>query len=512
MFKMKESFYKNRKEYDKKRSEVTRSSCLFLVRFSKANEISTEFHFLSYWKLKRNKSLIKACFTLRDLSGKKLLSKREEIIEVKSYCIQLKDFMSELKIEEFVGTFELEFFCESDLFISYPAVTVRYFGKNWHTGTHSTARYLSELSGDESEEIRSQRSSVESNISIFSDSDIKCNIILHNGQLQETNMNVELVATNCIGQKKIQVIPTISMKKNETKILSVDDFFDYKSFLKNKRGMLTVKYNSCGVFPRVMFYNEKQNGEMNVEHSNFGNSKEADEDCFEIKDDKSTLKHCFPTFSGEGKNTEIDIFPTYPVQSKPYKLIRKDYDLYGKTLETKEIEISKTDPFPQLLSSDTEKTVYTVLDYSHEEKLPKRFHTAIYYSLNKDTIPSIILDGPRPGYVPGQRTHWAPFFVQKDKLTSKIYLCSRGYEFIKKGTKLDFNISFYGSEEKENFSIKYTIKSEENLELDISEILKGKKWKSNFGWAYIQFTEPTYFKAYFVSEYMKNSIMSNHAF
>ena len=116
------------------------------------------------------------------------------------------------------------------------------------------------------------------------------------------------------------------------------------------------------------------------------------------------------------------------------------------------------------------------------------------------------------GYVPGQRTHWAPFFVQKDKLTSKIYLCSRGYEFIKKGTKLDFNISFYGSEEKENFSIKYTIKSEENLELDISEILKGKKWKSNFGWAYIQFTEPTYFKAYFVSEYMKNSIMSNHAF
>ena len=55
-------------------------------------------------------------------------------------------------IEE--GSIELEFTSRSNMFISYPAVIVRYIGKNWHTSAHSSQRIFSKSSGDGKELLR----------------------------------------------------------------------------------------------------------------------------------------------------------------------------------------------------------------------------------------------------------------------------------------------------------------------------------------------------------------------
>ena len=53
---------------------------------------------------------------------------------------------------------------------------------------------------------------------------------------------------------------------------------------------------------------------------------------------------------------------------------------------------------------------------------------------------------------------------------------------------------------------------QENLIIDVSKIIKKKAWKSDYGWAYISFKEPSHNTVFFSSDYGKNSVISNHAF
>jgi hypothetical protein len=83
---------------------------------------------------------------------------------------------------------------------------------------------------------------------------------------------------------------------------------------------------------------------------------------------------------------------------------------------------------------------------------------------------------------------------------------------VKKKDKVNITISLYGSSEKEKVVIKKTMKNNENLELNIADIIKKKKWKNNYGWFYIKFEEGNFCNVVFTSEYMSNSIIGNHAF
>jgi len=489
---------------------VNRSSALFFVKYSKKKKIFTDIHFLNYWKLKNKIAKVIGKLTIRNLNGSILMSKKIPISKIKSYCIKLKQLFVKDDIKEFIGTVEIEIFSENNLYFPYPAIFARYHGENWHTGSHSTTRYLSKDSGDNIDTIKDEQLANESNITLFSKENISCYIVLHAGLNNSQNMEILLTVTNHRCEKILKKLKFSNIKKAETKIVCIDNHIIYKKFLDGKRGMLCVNYKCKGVFPRILFYHENINGEISMEHSNFGKSQNASKDTFSVKNNKKNLLYNIPILSKKYK-TEIDIFPTYPKQKEPYKLTCTKNNFKGKKLSIKKIKKKEVESFYQITEKGITNTTFLEINYLHKKKLPNRFHTTFYYSKN-NSLPSILLDGPIPRHAKPWKTRWAPFFYEKNKLDTKIFLCGRYFDQEKKKDKVNISITLYGSNEKETILVKKTMRNNENLELSVADIIKKKKMKSNYGWFYIKFEEDNFFNIIFSSEYMNNSLITNHAF
>lgn len=502
-------FYKHEKIRENQKI-VNRSSALFLVKYSKKEKIYTDFHFLNYWLIKGNLKNVKIKITIRDLNGKKLLSNIFFINDLKSYCVKLETLLEKKNIQNFTGTGEIEIFSKKNLFFPYPAVYARYHGKNWHAGTHSTTRYFSKTSGDDTILINKKVYCNESNISLLFKKDVKCFIVLHNGFKKTSSSEAKFTVTNHLGQNLSKSFKNFKMKIGETKIMCVDDYINYKDFLDGKRGMLTVNYSTTGVFPRILYYNQDAEGKICLEHSNFGLNKHSSSDIFKPKKSSKNLLYSIPVMPKNYK-TEVDFFPTYPTQKSSYVIKIRKNSLKGKNLTVKKIKLSKKRPYVQLNEIPSKETTFLDIDITNKNKLPNRFHIAQYYSKNK-SLPGIILDGPFPHHTPGVKTRWTPFFSKGKDLTSKIYICSRSFNKNTFSKKIDVNILLIGGIKKEKIEIIKTLNSKENFILNVSSIIKKNKWKSDYGWAYIKFKEPSHNTVFFLSDYGKNSIVSNHAF
>ena len=149
-----------------------------------------------------------------------------------------------------------------------------------------------------------------------------------------------------------------------------------------------------------------------------------------------------------------------------------------------------------LTRNPSKETTFLDINITNKDKLPNRFHVAQYYSKNK-SLPGIVLDGPLPRNTQGVRTRWTPFFTKAKDLSSKIYICSRNFDKNKINRKVYVNISLIGGLKKEKILINKTLDLKENFILDVSKIIKKNKWKSNFGWAYIKFKEPSHNTVFF---------------
>ena len=104
--------------------------------------------------------------------------------------------------------------------------------------------------------------------------------------------------------------------------------------------MLTVNYHTIGVFPRILYYHEDNEGKIVIEHSNFGRNKYSSSDSFKPKKNARNLLYSIPVLP-KGYKTEVDFFPTYPNQKSPYVLKFKKNSLKGKNLSTTKIKLSK---------------------------------------------------------------------------------------------------------------------------------------------------------------------------
>jgi hypothetical protein len=492
--------------------KVTHSSALFLVIDSEKNGVETEINFLNYWKIKRNVANLRGRITLRKLNGAFIASEDFNVLELKAYTIKIRPHLEALGLCEFTGTVELEFFSTENLYIPYPAAIVRYVGKNWHTGMHSTARYYYQDSGDSIERISNLQKAVGANITLFSEPDITNSVVLHNGKAQNLNEPVTLTVTNFLGEQLQVIVQNLKMEPLETIILCIDNHIDYKSFLKGKRGMLEVRYVTQGVFPRIMFINQHSNGEFSVEHSNFGYSQNTELDCASTDKSDRNLLYSLPVMP-EGFNTEIDIFPTFPKNSPPYliRLSSTDYD--GRQLSTEDVILdNKSCPYLQYSSTTSELSKVIQINYINSERLPNRFHTSINYSHKDSVLPSIILDGPLPKSATPIRTRWAPFFWNRDSMNTRIYLCSRFFEFDGKEQTITINFQLFGERESEIFSFEQRIAEQQSIELNVREILSKNSWESSVGWVYMTFSPSAFFTVYYVSDFADGSIMSGHAF
>jgi hypothetical protein len=494
-------------------SEITHSSALFLVFESELKQIQTELNFLNYWKIKRDVKSLKGNLTIRQMDGVIICKDSFIINELKAYSIKIRPFLVAKNLKEFTGTVEIEFFSESNLFIPYPAVIVRYFSEKWHTGMHSTARYFYQDSGDSPERIENKQHALEANITLFYEEDVTNSIVIHNGSNSNTCDEIIITVTNILGETTETKLKKIHFAAYESKIINIDYHIDYKKFLRGKRGMLTINYSNVGLFPRIMFINEHTSGSLSVEHSNFGLTSNAELDCTPISEKSKNLIYSFPVLPSTFK-TEIDIFPTFPMLQYPYVLKLTASSFSGEKLNEKQFILDNDHgTFIQHAFEPKDYPQNIQIDYQNEEKLPNRFHTAINYSTDKFTLPAIVLDGPLPKGARPIGTRWAPFFIDESDATSFIFICSRKFEDTDKTktkTKIIFNI--YVDHISKELTFEKEINADESLDINVGKILEENGCVSKYGWIYMTFSPPTKHTVYFVSKKSSGGVMAGHAF
>ena len=127
---MKQGFYAHNKENERETKLITRSSAIF--HFICNENINTEIHYLNYWLIKRGVSDIIRHITLRNMDGKKLFKTIDNVVTSGGQKINVQTILEKNDITVDKGSIEVEFFSETNLFVAYPALVVRYVSENWH--------------------------------------------------------------------------------------------------------------------------------------------------------------------------------------------------------------------------------------------------------------------------------------------------------------------------------------------------------------------------------------------
>lgn len=504
------SFFKHQKELENK-SVCNRSSGIFAVFCNKEKKINTQLVFLDYWSIKNKYNVPKCILTFRNCDGK-LIYKFDYLIKkrcsnVIDLCKLIPEDLFSYSIEKgnnynMVGTIEIEFISSVDLKIAYPAVICRYFSNDWHTTFHTSQRIMNKSSGDLFQENDTQFIN-EGNMLLNLQTNIDTILIISNGTKSLPSQNAELLVEGNKKSEKFKFnLP--SFKPYETRILVINKVIGSKinKFL-NHSYYGTVKFHlSKDVFPRMIYgFFNKRSGELSLDHTNFGKSKNSDLDCFKSSNQHHNLLYSLPRTPWIDVKTEISIPPTYP--GEIYDLNITSLDLLQKK--------------KYLVSLNTESRIkfkkeILPCSLSYENKfLPRRFHTAFMYKVHKSEIFGFFTDGPLPreSRMPGFR--WAPFWINEN--LSYIQICPRS--FSKKNKKyFDILLKLYSENGYQgNFILNVSSKKDFIIDLKFLEEHFGEIDKSlNILWVTFSYDKNINVPVFQYISRRKDSICVDHAF
>jgi hypothetical protein len=243
---MRQGFYAHNKENERETKLITRSSAIF--HFICNENINTEIHYLNYWLIKRGVSDIVRHITLRNMDGKKLFKTFDDVVTSGGQKINIQTILDKNEITIDKGSIEVEFFSETNLFVAYPALVVRYVGANWHTFAHSSQRILAAESGDD--DIKSTGAWTEGNLTIQAGKNVRAFVIVHNGGTELDSAPLTFCISSKYGEQINAQTPNFSWKPYQTRFIYLDKFVDYKELLNGDIGTFDVKFKSCGIFSR----------------------------------------------------------------------------------------------------------------------------------------------------------------------------------------------------------------------------------------------------------------------
>ena len=228
------------------KNNVNRSSAIFPFIINKSLDV--KILFLSYWLLKRKIADILCKITIRNLSGKLIFQEKCEINYIKSFIFSAKQIIKKNKLNVSSGSIEVEFFSETNLVFPYPAVIVNFESNNCSSLVHTCGRTFN----NEHDFKRNTKFLVpESGFDILPNNKLKPFFSFVNGNKELINQKLELVILNQYNEKIKKIIKIKAIKPYETKFF----FFlsrKEKAFLKNKKGIVTIKHSIRNFFPRFM--------------------------------------------------------------------------------------------------------------------------------------------------------------------------------------------------------------------------------------------------------------------
>ena len=396
---------------------VSRTSAVFyFVSAPGVDGVRTQIHFLNYWREKSGISALTQRLTLRALDGRtihvdesRLERRGAQVIEIDSILERLNDSPSE-------GSVELEFFAERSLGIAFPALVVRYLGRDWHTVAHTSQRFYSEQSGDD--HVGQLHLAEEGNITIHEDPSIEPFFFIHNGPTAVDPRPIEVDLISDGGCRRTLKSEPIGWAPHQTRRLMLRDLVDFRDFLAGNRGTFSMRIALAGVFPRLIGGQERD-GVWSIDHTNFSaTTGPVVEDVIPVEEgpDYGELVFNVPNNSAEGWRCFLDVYPTYPADDG-YTLEVRSLDLDGEPAASHAFEFGRSgeNSFPRIVvdNADLARSRNLSLSYRHQEFLPRRFHTGIHYQIGNG-LPGFLTSGPSPASTGTSRTRWFPVFEEPD--------------------------------------------------------------------------------------------------
>ena len=149
---------------------------------------------------------------------------------------------------------------------------------------------------------------------------------------------------------------------------------------------------------------DKKNGELSLDHTNFGKSNNSDRDIFHSSTKSFNMLYSLPSTPWDDVSTSIALPPSYP--NGEYKL--KINSLNNKIKKNYILNYANKSKF-----SFNKDVLPCTLSFE-KEILPRRFHTVFLYKVNNSRLSNFFTDGPYPrdSRLPGFR--WAPFWLQEN--------------------------------------------------------------------------------------------------
>lgn len=506
-----QSFFRHKQENEQIHNVVNRSSAIFY--FINSPNVSTEIHFLNYWKEKRALTDINLKLTFRTMRGELFHESNEKIEKAGSHIKSIKSILNIINnnIEE--GSIELEFTSRSNMFISYPAVIVRYIGKNWHTSAHSSQRIFSKSSGDGKELLSGKLFIAEEGNICIPDNDSSPFFIVHNGPIELPSQDIEHKVIREDGKQKIFIQKDIKFKPYETKLFRLKKIYEYKKFAQDKLVTFTIKFLTSGVFSRLIAGFEKSEC-WSIDHTNFAATTGSPTKDFFIPNNVKDFKNLVFNLPFQPDwNNFVLIPPSYPL-NESYEVTMNEINKEGKIIKKSKVVCGRNKEqksFPKFCFNNKSNNpkINPEFIFFNKYKLPKRFHMVVSYQKGK-ALPGFVVEGPTPYTTPEIRTRWLPLFGNNCENYIIIANQQIGFEAPQ---DITFLVNLFNNFNELPLQNNLFIKAFECKHFHISELFPNYKdyLKEKTGWLYLVADKKQRCNIHYASV-LSESIACDHAF
>ncbi len=381
------------------RKPVFRSSAIFPVIHSQS--YATCVSFMGYWLMKRQIREVSVLYTLRDKSGQILLRNSLLVDEARVYVLEIAALRREAGLlqkeeAEFYGSLEIEVFSTRNLFITYPAIVLCFYNDSFSTAVHTTGRIYNDIEDlQENEESRV----AESGFDIYGDPEMRPFCAFTHGPLPHKTPEIAYTVINHRLEEFQGVIRLSPLAAYETVFLYFKDYIDLAPLLDGKAGLIKLRHNLKGFFPRFIGGNfESSKQSASITHTFYDcSSAVTPQDYWDKKNPQNhDASIMIPLFLEEDAYTDLVFYPIYSPSVFEFSL-----DFYGS-------EGNRLAHIPQHKRFDARKPIFTRIDFRslvQEKKLdPSKVRAAhlIFNAAEGFRIPTRIKMGLNVGMLPLQ--------------------------------------------------------------------------------------------------------------
>ncbi|MFQ5729941.1 MAG: hypothetical protein ACE5GN_06240 [Waddliaceae bacterium] len=299
--------------------------------------VTTRFLFMGYWIIKRHIDQVGCVVTLRSLEGQVLNRSSFTVKKPKAYRIELASQLEEAHIsldKEFMGTLEIEVFSSVNLFFSFPAGVVNYYGPNFSTYVHSAQRVFNDF---EDMVKFSGKKGPESGFSIYADGNREPFISLINGIEFVKDYSVQMEFLNKDNQSLKHEYKLGPLLPYQTHIIYPEREVDLQSFLKGSVGTVKVHHHLNWVYARLIVGNIRKNPPgLSITHSFLDCTEFASKMDYwkAAPSDWHAASLMVPLIQHHGRFTKMYFYPIY--SPSEFSIDVEVYNAEGEKLASRE--------------------------------------------------------------------------------------------------------------------------------------------------------------------------------